>query len=232
MSLLQVDFETPSSGTAITTSNTSPDTLSSVTLGTGGTVAASNAASMHGSQAGLITPGAGSNCFIRLDSGNATTTRVVRFYFNMAALPTAITQLVRFDASGTMYVGITTLGELRLQSNAAIVWTSAAALSIATWYRIEWASTANTASGFQNVAYYSGDNGTAIDSFSSSTVNAGAITTFPYAQIGKVSNTGNWTSMYVDDFATQDNTTTFLGPAVQNATVALGPSRTDVLIHP
>lgn len=219
--LLSNNAETSTSGTAVTTTNSgdSVNTPFHAISATGGsTLAYSNAQSAHGSLSYLFQPANTVEDLI-LWTSMASSAVALRVYVYFTGLPSAASEFAQLtttpDWSFTQLARLALLanGKLRVLDSAGTLWDSTATVSLNTWYRFEmFASLGGTATtGTLNVEFYALDNLTAIDTFSTSTANLGVVN-INAARFGKI-NLDDWTSsIYMDEFATLQQASGFIGP--------------------
>ena len=166
-------------------------------------------------------------------SGASTASKSVRFYLRLTALPAATTYIANMQASTTAraQIGINSDGTVRLRNgNTTLVATTTAAMSINTWYRLEWKCDGGTST--QTIKLFSLHSTTPLDT-QSGTFNTGAIDRF---QLGVVANA---TLDAFFDAVVLDDTVTDIGPADAGfsaptglAAVVVSSSRIDLSWNP
>lgn len=201
-----------------------------------GSIAFSNAQSSHGSLSYRVQPTSGAvSAFSWMSLG--TSSAAVRVYAYFTSLPPSSTEFVQFrTAPNGTYVPIAGIslrsaGNISFtDSTSAIVWTSAATISLNTWYRFELKATigGTATTGSLEGAYYALDSTTAIDSFSSSAITLGT-ENFSLVRFGKL-NTSTWADVfYLDGVAVTQAASALIGPYTAPVTPAvydgLAPSR-------
>lgn len=217
MTLVLNSAEGGVSGTNITTSNTggtSGTAFSNIGPGTG-SITFSNAQAAHGSLSYAVTGAASSGEFFGWNTYNDTSV-AVRFYFNTGpSLPNSQLRIldVRNSSASALRVFIDTTNKLFIQnSTGTTIKTFANALSANTWYRIEVALSVSATAAVINTDYYAGDSTTPAETgYSTTTGNTGS-TNITDIRFGSVA-TASWTgTMYFDDLATNNGTTSYIGP--------------------
>lgn len=207
-------------GTTVTTGNSggaSGTACSLVTVGTGNTITFSTAGASHGSMGYAASFGTSTNGFLVwpfVTSGRL----VMRFYFKLDTLPSALDHLSYFRGSGNMGgLGITSTNKLRLiDASANLISGSTAtnALSAGVWYRAEVAVTkgTTTSNGRLEYAYYLGDSTTAEFSYDSGTTVNTDIADTATARLGRQSSTTVANLRYYDSFAADALASGWIGP--------------------
>jgi len=197
MTLKSFTAEAGSNGTGVTTSDASPDTLSVVSPGSGGTINYTNSPIWHGFLSITSTQATGANlCYVAMDDSSATAFSV-GFFFYMTGLPDAEAQFPVGVRSSTdthvLRLQMTTTGLIRIVGGATLG-TSAVTLSTATWYWITWTGSGlNGASGTSTYKLYSISSGTALDTLTvSSFTTSSTITRVRYGK-GSSANIAAWT---------------------------------------
>lgn len=184
-----------------------------------GTVTFSNARASHGTLSYAIQAGSGSDSMVRWASF-ATQSMAARFYIYFTALPSASTEFLQlstheggtFEFAGRIAFGTT--GLMLVFDNSGLIWTSAAAVSINTWYRVELycAIGPSSTTGTLQTAFYALDNLTAIDSFTTSTANTGTSQAIGVMRFGKVTSSAMTSVFYMDGLAARTQASGFIGP--------------------
>lgn len=217
MVLIQNTFDGGSSGTTISEINSggasgTPFTL--VEIITGATCTFQSTAAKHGSRGARIT-GSGAHAFVQHDI-EANAKLSTRFYVSFPSAPTVTCQLYT-PRSVVNYIGginITTALKLQVTNVAGTpVFTTTAALTANTYYRIEishFVATATT--GAIQFKYFVGDSTTAVESFTTTTADLGTSNIINY-RLGKINNGGS-TPMDLDSITFNIGSTTLLGPHV------------------
>jgi hypothetical protein len=180
---------------------------------------------MHGTQSCKMTPGSGEVTNLRWTSLNSTQV-AMSFYIRFSALPVADFFLANFIAGGTTVARLmfsSSTGKLRLTDTRGLgapVWTSAAALSVNTWYRIELYITINASAATETVAYYLGDSASAVDGTSINTGQTGS-TAVDTAVFGKTDTSTYTTAHWYDSIQVEDAATGLIGawPTTVSSTV-------------
>lgn len=206
--------EIGTSGNSVTTSDASPNTLSVVSPGSGGSIVYSTTQVMHGHLSVAFTqPTAANSCYIAMDDTSATSFST-RFYLYLTGYPSTEDQFGAGVRSSTdthiVRMHMTTTGNVRLVGPANYS-VSAVALSLNTWYRIAFfGSGLNGSSGSMTYHLYSGDGSTLLDSLSQS----GFTTTDSATRIryGRWSS-ANQATWYIDDIAQNLGSSTEIGVA-------------------
>lgn len=212
-----------SEGTAATPANSggaSGTAFSSVTTGTGSIVFSSEQAHT-GMYAYKIAPGSGSNAYVHYFFSSAINLMRVsaNAYVYLTAYPSASTQWLcigQTNVCGNFCLGSN--GRPFVQDNVGTVNTGTSALPLDTWLRLEITVEVGTTSSNGTIIanIYDGDSSTVLYAYSSTGRNTGT-TPLTYASIGKVSNAGDWATMYIDDFTVTDE------PAPVPINTALAP---------
>ena len=154
------------------TGGVSGDYFDIVSVGAGGTVAFSATGAVDSPLSCEVATGsAAAPAYVGWSGSFGTqTAHYGRVYLNLTSLPGNGTAFVAFRTGSGSWNGciqLTAAGHLLIQlpSYATNVWTSAAALSTATEYRIEWNLVCSTTTGGLSVSYYAGESTTAIETF-------------------------------------------------------------------
>lgn len=205
-------------GTTVTLGNSggaSGTALAAVTPGTG-TITFDSTVAHTGSYSYNLTAGTGSNCFIGYGMSSATV-MTSRVYIYFTGWPTTSTQLIRFFANtgglmGNIFCQGST-GKFGVQDNTGTINQTTTLGILNTWLRFELtvAAGATTTSGYIRANIYIGDSTSQLlYSYVNTACNTTTSTASVYS-VGKISNSGNWATMYVDDLLVQDNLN-MLGP--------------------
>lgn len=204
--------------TVLSTGNsggTSGDAFNTVDSTGTGSITFSSVRAMHGRQSYLVVTNATATDFIVWTGANDTSA-AARVYLMLNANPASTSDFVTIRNSGG------TAAKLQINGSGAIQVTNAAgtgldtftpALTANVFYRLEMQVIigADTSTGTIRAQLYLGDSTTALDSYSSSTVNAGT-TNITEVRMGKITSataTANW---YMDDLALNSGTSTPIGP--------------------
>ena len=150
---------------------TSGSYLDIVSAGTGATLAFSAGTGAHGSMSCQCATGSTSTTsYVGWSTSLGTvTSHYGRLYFDLSTFTGTNTgPLVAFKTGSGSWNGCLQLmstGYLRIQlpSYAEGIWQSAATLSAATQYRLEWKLVNSTTAGGLSVSYYLGDAATAVE---------------------------------------------------------------------
>lgn len=151
----------------------------------------------------------------------ASRTAVARIYFRISGSITGSFQIFTFHkADGTsklLGVDLLNTGVIRIQDAvSAVAGTTSGSLSSNTWYRMEVSldNSGGTSAGIAEVRFYTGDSGTAISDMSLSLTgkNFGA-SNIGAMRVGRWGTNSATATLYFDDCAYEDSTTTFLGPS-------------------
>ena len=220
-------FESGVNGDALTTTNSGVDT---VTL-TSGTGVISTAQSAHGTRSALFTAGSASGATYISKTITATDTITVRVYARFTAYPTGtLAPCLIWLGNGSSQLAnleVTASGNLRIRDDAsANAWTSTMAMSLNTWYRIEFSILRNATTGTARATIYTLDGTTALEdstTLTSKNTGSASVTTI---RIGAKTSTGTMeTAVFIDDWDYDPTTTVFIGPvteALVAPTVSLG----------
>ena len=215
-------------GVTVTTANSgglSGDPWSSVSIAAGTTMVFSTAAAYKGSLGYRDTYGTVSGGYTnRRRSVVGWTQFRDRWYFRFSALPSVSVQLAYVgNASGSTVLArviLLTNGKIGVQNRAGTtVFTSAASLSINTWYRVEWIVVPGTTTSNGTIRFtYAAADGAAIETYASTSANTGTSGNLGTLFVGKLAGTWNATVDW-DDFAADDaSNTTFLGASAASGT--------------
>jgi hypothetical protein len=218
MALKQNSAEGGANGATITTANSggsSGDAFVQVTVAGVPTYNFSNNAAAHGSLSYRITGVSGDTAKIYLGS-TASSQGTMRGYVYFNILPSAPQALFNIQNSsfgGMAAVNISSVNKMTVSdASGTTLFTSASALSAATWYRIELQviTGASTTTGTVNFQYYVGDSTTPLGTLSNTTANTTTINALR-GQFGKQTS-GVALDANFDDFAYDDTSSTPIGP--------------------
>ncbi|MEO5950701.1 MAG: hypothetical protein ABIQ04_04600 [Candidatus Saccharimonadales bacterium] len=186
-----------------------------VTPGTGGSITFSNAPTNTGMMAyNFTSASATGSSFTWYTSDTSVISQ--RVYVCFTDYPTAATQFIRTYSSILMCnIAVTTAGKFFTQDNSGTVTGSTAVntLPLNTWLRVEQTviTGTTTSNGYVHNSVYIEDTTTnPVYDFSSGTLNTTTSNSTSVA-VGKLSNTGDWATFYIDDYSVQD--TSYIGPA-------------------
>lgn len=211
--------EAGSNGTAVTGANSGDSTnnfFQSVEPST--SITFSNAQAAHGTLSYNYLSASGTENRMTWRE-LATNAIALRFYGYFTALPPSSTGMAQL-ATNANIAGFESLflinlrddGRISIADRSSVFWVSTPAISLNSWYRFEvFAQLGGTpTTGTINVAFYSLDSGTAIDSTTTSTADLGS-TSFGWARFGKLS-ANPWTnSFYMDEMAVQQAASGYIG---------------------
>jgi len=184
-------------------------------------IPASNTHPAHGSLA-LLATGASGYQYVQKNIPVSVTDFAVRYYFYADALSTGDYDDLRISSSTTdttaayRAIGVRreASNKLRLyDSTGATIWTSSAALSANTLYRVELRVQCGvSANGVVTGAYYLGDSATAVQSFSITT--ATTTSSILAVRMGKQYSSafGTTINTWYDDLVLDDAPTGLIGP--------------------
>lgn len=217
MALVQNTFDGGTVGTTVSEANSggasgTPFTL--VQIVAGATCTYQTAAAKHGGKGCRIT-GNGSGAFMQHDMV-ADPKLSTRFYVNFPSAPSAACQIYT-PRSVVNYIGginINTALKLQVTNIAGTpVFTTTAALTAGTYYRIEIShQVATSTTGAIQFKYFVGDSTTAVESFTTTTADLGTSNIIQY-RIGKINSAGN-SPLDLDSITFNAGSTTLLGPHV------------------
>lgn len=151
----------------------------------------------------------------------ASRTAAARIYFRLASAVTGSFQLFTFHKSDgsakQIGIDIQASGVIRIQDAvSAIVGTSAGSIAANQWYRMEikMDNSGGTAAGTADIQFYLGDSTTpeANLGFTLTGRNFGA-NNIGAMRVGRFGTNSCTATMYFDDIAYQDTTSTFIGPS-------------------
>lgn len=215
-------------GTAVDTVNSgggSGTAFGSVTTDSGATLTYSATAANTGALSYHHAASVSGHTYYGTGSWTSTKGRL-RFYVNFSSL-VAFQFIQTVDSNAALcYLNTTASGGFAVVNAAGtVLYSSTGKVSTGTWYRVEFIIVrgTSTSTGTLQYALYSGNSTVALDSFTTSTTNAGTGTLTRF-NIGKVSS-GSACDFYIDDIAADDTAATFIGP-VQTATAAFTGSGT------
>jgi hypothetical protein len=130
--------------------------------------------------------------------------------------------MVNSSFATNMRISVDATNHLQVKNAAgSVLFTATAALSAATLYRLEWEIDVGTTStnGTINFRYYLGDSSTAVQSYTSSTINAGSGVNIVRTQLGN--NDSVTINVTFDDLVTVTGSTTPVGPYSTALTVPM-----------
>jgi len=237
-------FDAGAQGNEITASNSadSGDTLDTVVKAGAGMGVYDSAAGLRGSKGAHVT-GSLNDTFQLILSNTSSVSATAQIYFRLLALPTASGVFFRLRSStGNVAIFIIdTSGVLQLQNAVGTtikLFLSNTPLTLNTTYRAQLQATPNasTTGGFIAGQLYS-DNDTLLDSFSSSTVNAGTTLNVQTTSAGKVVSISDGFNMAIDELAFNTGTVTEIPPVAKTVanrtpTVTAGHSHLGLRIRP
>lgn len=219
MALFQNSAEGGTNGTNVTSANSggnSGDKFNTVTPGTG-TLTYDTAAAAHGLLGyNFTSSGTGSgvvswNAVINLAPSVAT-----RVYFNPGStLPSSLLRLVdiRNTAGTAVRVQYSATNHLLIQNAAGTtLFTSSTAVSANTWYRIELAMSVSATGATINYDYYLLDSTIPVEAGYSTTTGNTGTTYIITVSMGSAAAATNVGAFYMDDFAINTGTTSYIGP--------------------
>jgi hypothetical protein len=218
------DFETGSSGTAVSTANSAggPDTQwDFVQIGAGATNAYDNTRSAHGGlSVQLATPATATSAYLQWSStghlpGGAGPTWYLRCYVWLTANPAANLRLLNITTGGGSVCSgyINSAGKIIVTYGTAATTyvTFTTALTLGAWQRIEMIVTGDAAAGQVGASFYQGDSATATETHTSTaTLATGAISGTTTANIGIGTSMASAGPIWVDDVGV--STDGYLGP--------------------
>lgn len=206
------------SGATVTTADTGSGTAwSTVTPGAGGTITYTTDAYYNGKLATLLTPAAGVACYVERSIVGARSGSL-ELMIKIPSYPSAAQTFLRVltgSANTVFSLILQTAGGIAHQDFAGT--TSAATtgvLPVNQWTRIsvQW-SNPSTTTGTFNAAMYLGDSSTAITNSTIAITNANQGTSNAVTlRVGKITTSGTWASIVLDDVQYSDGVTTALGP--------------------
>ncbi len=210
-------------GVGVTTSNTDGTSgifFNSVQVSGPSEITFSSARSAHGTKSYLFQPTTGNKAMF-IWTGFSAPAAAVRLYLYLTAYPplantTELIQLNSYVATVQTLLSrvyLDSSGQLNfMDSSGTILWTSTSGLALSTWIRLELSSTIGGAptTGSAQFAYYTGDGGTAVDSFTTSSANLGS-GNFTQLRLGKL-NSNTWVAPFnLDDIALSIGSSSFIG---------------------
>lgn len=211
MSVFRNSGEGGSDGVTVTTGNSggaSGDAWTSVTLGGGSDVEYDTAQSAHGGVSHLVIPANNQTAWFRKDF-TAASQAMASFYVRFPSAPAVVTSicLVRNSTSTAASVRIDTNLQLRIYDGPGSNLQTFTALSANTWYRVEVRVIKGTGSsdGTIEFAYYVGDSGTAVESYSSAVRDTGT-TDLVNIRYGRATGVADTTSFWIDSVQTMSDT--------------------------
>lgn len=205
-------------GTTVTTANSggvSGNAFGLVSIGSGAALTYSTAAAYRGSLGYAISTTSAIAVYAGTGSGLGYARSRIRYYLNLGAYPSGVIQHVQVATSGggIFYLYLSETGQISVINAAGTAVKTFPAISLNTWYRIEFIAQPNTStSGVLRAAIYAGDSLTAIDSYASTTADAGS-GTINLVNFGKLNNAQTWaTGGRIDSISIDDaNSTNFIG---------------------
>lgn len=224
-------------GVTVTTSDVgSGDAFAVVSTGAAGVVQYTTATAANGSLAyRLASRGTSETVFVAWDNGTAAATWYGRIYFTIDVL-SGSTHLIAFrQSSGGGNIGYLLFDNpsrfisIRRGSDLATSAVGSNALTLGTWYRIEWLATAGGATGTITYNLYQGNSATLIETVTASGASAtplnqsSSFTTWQYVRMGPaLTSNANLPSstgfLYLDDMRAFD--TGYPGAAVSTSQFA------------
>jgi hypothetical protein len=206
-----------SSGTTVTIANsddsTAGDAFADVTIGSGGARGAASPPKAHGSLSIKYTQ-AGTPSFTRFGWATGSVTEVYgRTYFRRTAMPSGTgAQICWVDLSGTgscAWFDLNTSGQVRVWDSSNASQTMTTAISLDTWYRLEFHVICHATAGTVEAKLFAGDATTALETKAiSGTAQTRASMTHVYFGEGWVSDANGIT--WFDSL--QINGTAYPGP--------------------
>jgi hypothetical protein len=179
----------------------------------------------NGTLSYAIYPGSGAQCLIQ-GGFTATSAATLRAYIYLTAYPSAATQLLNGQAAAATMadIAVNTNGRLIIQPSGVTDagYTNTYAVPLYRWIRYEFsiAKGVSTVTGTVSLNVYddSIDPLTPVVSYTNSACNTGTNNATRYL-MGKVSNSGSWALMHVDDIVIIDSIGT-IGPASHSTSPA------------
>lgn len=239
MTKIEAHFEKhPNGGLASTTNsgNFGDDPFSAEILN--GTATYDGTVAMHGTTSLRYDTGSTGDGYAAFYFGQFDATQaVVRFYLRLAGLATgtpAVTAICEFrsDDSATLSsIHLQPSGKLSLldAGTGSTLYTTTVALVANRWYRIEHGLKLGTGSGQSKFAVYDGDATTAaLSSYDSgATLTTPAGKTINSSVVGKLFGVSGSVqpAIWVDDWAVQDGTMTYLGPYSPGPVIIAKPNQ-------
>ncbi|MFZ1812572.1 MAG: polysaccharide lyase [Candidatus Saccharimonadales bacterium] len=203
---LQNTAEGGTNGVSATTLNTggaSGPALSQVITTTAGTATFSNAIAAHGSLSYLISGAATDTAKLYFGSSNSSGAAArVSIYLTTLSGNQGVFMIQSTNFTEVASVNIDSTNHLTLTDAAgSTLYVTTATVTTNTWYRLELQTAigSTTSNGTINFQWYAGDSTTAIETFSSSSVNSGTYNALRL-QVGKITSSSTLT-MNVDDLA-------------------------------
>lgn len=221
--------EGQASGTTLTTGNSGGNSGSAF-YAVQGTVLFSNTQKKFGSNAYLVNAAAGADSYFYWRNTTGDTSASLRAYVYFTAFPTgaqlSLLQL-RTSVGAIANIGITTSGNLYVtESGFATLATSASAISLNTWYRLELSAIVGTTTtnGTVQAGVYVGDSTSpTVLSYSNAARNTGTVNIIEM-RFGKLTQaTAAIGNTYFDNIAADLGSSSLLGPSVA-PTVTTGSS--------
>lgn len=221
MSIWTNSAEGGADGTAVTTANSasSGSKFSNVTAGSGTSITYSSSAKAHGSLGYMLTCATGSSTYFMTSvyATDGSGQFALRFYANFSSLPGSTFSVCSvYDNTNTPALQIALRSDGRIYvTGVSAVGTTASAISLNTWYRMEVQGTigTTTTNSVVNFNYYALDSTTTIENINSSTANLGTTGVVSYVGLGKISPSATLAgNIMFDDIAFSTQTTTPIGP--------------------
>lgn len=221
------DAEGGTSGSNVATTDTGSGTQWNNVVSTGSALSYSTTQAMHGSKSIKMVSFSGDS-YCQWTLGAAAKQASFRFYLYIdTAAGSGDIRVFSISSSTTQYLNFTLRGgtaKFVISNNAGTaIWTSTGSWSTGTWYRIE-GSLDTTAGGSAAVVVlntYLGDGTSAISnlSWSASAQTTGG-STYAYCEVGQRAGTQAGWTLYFDDIALNESTTTAIGPSSTPAVTA------------
>lgn len=218
MAVREANFEGQTPGTVIGIGNSSAfgdDPFTAVTVNA--MTLAYGATAMHGSGGAAFGVGTGvDNATLRYGAfSNARAS--MRVYLRLRNYPTNEFQFCHMQNTSTTITGlnITPTGTIKVVApGSTLVYTSSAAMSLNTWYRLEFFTTVSATAGQIRFAGYTGDATTALSgmAYDSGTAFNTGTTLLDRVEVGKITTSAVTGAFDIDDYAVSDGTAAFLGP--------------------
>lgn len=175
-----------------------------------------NSQSMHGSLSYKIVNTNSTPCYVSW-TGYADTTIAYRFYIRFATLPTVagfrVTDPRDTAGAGVGRLFLNATNKFSLQNAAGTaVYTATNAISANTWYRVE--VVAGTGTAVYKFDYYLGDSLTPVETgFSNAAQTNGSSNNIANIRIGNAAAVTYAGTMFIDDVAANNGSTSYIGPA-------------------
>lgn len=186
-----------------------------VTLTGNGSAIYDSTVKLHGANSYRVTAAAGESSIL-IWVGGSDTQGAQRFYLYLRSLPAATGDVAHFRNNATVAakVQIDATGHLIAANSVGTpAWTAAAALSLTTWYRVEWQVQVGAAgSGIIRVQYFLGDSTTPIETLNSSTSNTGGALPIETTRWGKLTSATTTLDANIETIAWSPGTLVPIGP--------------------